>query len=235
MSLRDVKSLYIHVNVLYIHPFMAFGDISETQISKPWRPAINRTQEVRLALRPALKNVLELFVADHLSLTGFSFHASGNRQLNLGPSENIPAAFCRPPLGGLLPVEVWGLDRTCTHTHFHARLLPTFPSLFMRRDQRVCCPFVSAVFAGMCVRLVSFGDYCWEMYTSHVGNISYIKIWHSLIYLIVFLLLFAAFSVTLVGVWCAPTASSVIRALVCVAMCFCIICILLLMPRQRAQ
>lgn len=116
MSLRDVKSLYIHVNVLYIHPFMAFGDTSETQISKPWRPAINRTQEVRLALCPALKNVLEPFVADHLSLTGFSFHASGNQQLNLGPSKNIPAAFCRPPLGGLVPVEVWGLDRTCTHT-----------------------------------------------------------------------------------------------------------------------
>lgn len=106
----------IHVNVLYIHPFMAFGDTSETQISKPWRPAINRTQEVRLALCPALKNVLEPCVADHLSLTGFSFHASGNRQFNLGPSENIPAAFCRPPLGGLVPVEVWGLDRTCTRT-----------------------------------------------------------------------------------------------------------------------
>lgn len=38
---------------------------------------------------------------------------------------------------------------------------------------------------------------------AHVENVSYYKqIWHSFIF-VVFLLLFAAFSMTLVGVWCA--------------------------------
>lgn len=150
MTLSDVKTLYIHVSVLDIRPFMSFSDISETQISKCFkvkvrRPVTDRTQEVGLDCVLVWRTFWSLL----LLITSLWQGSAFIHPVKFGSQWKYPSSVLLPFSGS---GTCGGLGfRQNMHTHTST---PGF-YLFTRSDQTVCRPFVSAVFAGMCVQQIT--------------------------------------------------------------------------------